>query len=232
MPLSFRHPFQCCCRCREHEQRRLVLAELNQQQLLRSGVQRPLLVAVPMWRSSAALLRPLALAAARGCRAGSSVVGRPLSAAASSEVEAAAGAAKRGRGRPKKERGNEQRATAPDAAPTAQGKPRRKPRVAETVAEGAGIEAGDQTVLLVESPAKAKKIQEFLGDQYKVGGRTGWARIWAAAWAARGHRRACRRGHEALRCGHAAPQAPRQRQLPRNSLQPGPAPLCRLLSPL
>ncbi|KAL4451972.1 hypothetical protein ABPG75_007634 [Micractinium tetrahymenae] len=132
------------------------------------GQHRPMLAASSLRRSGLAVLRPLALAALR-----SAATGRSLSAAASGEGGAAAagGAAKRGRGRPRKFPTDEQYAAALDAAlAKPKGKPGRKPRPAGAAAAKGAKEAKatDQTVLLVESPAKAKKIQEFLGDKYKV----------------------------------------------------------------
>lgn len=144
-----------------------------------------------MWRSGVALLRPLAVAAARAGRGGSAAGGRPLSAAASAEGEAAAGAAKRGRPRKVKEssegtKTSKEQAAALDATPKARGRPARKPRAAAAAAaDGAGTEAGDHTVLLVESPAKAKKIQEFLGDKYKVGNSAGRVQVCRASGAER-----------------------------------------------
>lgn len=148
--------------------------------LPRPGVQRPTRVAAPMWRSSIALLRPLVFAAARSTRGSGAASGRPLSAAAGAEGEAAAGAVKRGRGRPRKDSSKDSenskgQAAVPDATPKARSKPRQQSKATKAgAADDAGAEVADQTVLLVESPAKAKKIQEFLGDKYKVGR---WARL-------------------------------------------------------
>ncbi|KAL4422983.1 hypothetical protein ABPG77_005463 [Micractinium sp. CCAP 211/92] len=136
--------------------------------------QRPTRVAAPMWRSSIALLRPLVFAAARSTRGSGAASGRPLSAAAGAEGEAAAGAVKRGRGRPRKDSSKDSenskgQAAVPDATPKARSKPRQQSKATKAgAADDAGAEVADQTVLLVESPAKAKKIQEFLGDKYKV----------------------------------------------------------------